>query len=146
MLALKQRLEALDAGALDFLPKKFNEIAKNTEDAGSLLRQRVVQLARKKAGVDYQEYQHFVHELVLKINIKRPVWFLNQLKKLQQSAYRRALIKVLENSTNYWRSAPQPVAQLHYKKYLLNYLKIFPYLLSWYSICQQLLPWLLLTV
>ncbi len=46
----KATLEALDAGALDFLPKKFNEIAKNTEDAGSLLRQRVVQLARKKAG------------------------------------------------------------------------------------------------
>ena len=46
----KATLEALDAGALDFLPKKFNEIAKNTEDAGSLLRQRVVQLARKKVG------------------------------------------------------------------------------------------------
>jgi two-component system chemotaxis response regulator CheB len=46
----KATLEALDAGALDFLPKKFNEIAKNTEDAGSLLRQRVKQLARKKGG------------------------------------------------------------------------------------------------
>lgn len=43
----KSTLEALDAGALDFLPKKFNEIAKTTEDAGSLLRQRVLQLARK---------------------------------------------------------------------------------------------------
>ncbi len=43
-------LEALDAGALDFLPKKFNEIAKTTEDAGSLLRERVVQLAKKNAG------------------------------------------------------------------------------------------------
>ena len=39
-------LDALEAGALDFLPKKFNEIAKTTEDAGSLLRQRVVQLAK----------------------------------------------------------------------------------------------------
>lgn len=43
----KSTLEALDAGALDFLPKKFNEIASNNEDAGSLLRQRVVQLARR---------------------------------------------------------------------------------------------------
>tara|TARA_R110000744_G_scaffold52540_3_gene112541 strand:- start:1800 stop:2921 length:1122 start_codon:yes stop_codon:yes gene_type:complete len=43
-------LEALDAGALDFLPKKFNEIAKTTEDAGSLLRQRVKLLARKKGA------------------------------------------------------------------------------------------------
>ncbi|WP_085301653.1 protein-glutamate methylesterase/protein-glutamine glutaminase [Colwellia polaris] len=46
----KATLEALDAGALDFLPKKFNEIAKTTEDAGSLLRQRVKQLARKKGA------------------------------------------------------------------------------------------------
>ncbi|MFT5635195.1 MAG: two-component system chemotaxis response regulator CheB [Cognaticolwellia sp.] len=43
-------LEALDAGALDFLPKKFSEMAKNTEDAGSLLRERVRQLARKKGA------------------------------------------------------------------------------------------------
>lgn len=46
----KATLEALEAGALDFLPKKFSEIAKNTEDAGALLRQRVVQLARKKSS------------------------------------------------------------------------------------------------
>ncbi len=43
----KSTLDALDAGALDFLPKKFNEIAKNSDDAGSLLRERVGQLARK---------------------------------------------------------------------------------------------------
>ena len=47
----KATLEALDAGALDFLPKKFNEIAQNTDEAGSLLRQRVNQLARKKASI-----------------------------------------------------------------------------------------------
>jgi two-component system chemotaxis response regulator CheB len=44
-------LEALDAGALDFLPKKFNEIAKTSDDAGSLLRQRVVQLAKTKGSL-----------------------------------------------------------------------------------------------
>lgn len=44
----KATLDALDAGALDFLPKKFNEIAKNSEDAGKLLRQRVAQLARRR--------------------------------------------------------------------------------------------------
>lgn len=44
-------LEALDAGALDFLPKKFAEIANNTADAGSLLRQRVIQLARKNTKI-----------------------------------------------------------------------------------------------
>ncbi len=45
----RSTLDALEAGALDFLPKKFNEIAKNSEDAGSLLRQRVVQLARRRS-------------------------------------------------------------------------------------------------
>ncbi len=44
-------LEALEAGALDFLPKKFNEIAKTTDDAGSLLRQRVVELAKTKGSL-----------------------------------------------------------------------------------------------
>mgnify|MGYP006093063821 FL=1 len=43
----KATLEALEAGALDFLPKKFSEIAKNSDEAGSLLRQRVVEIARK---------------------------------------------------------------------------------------------------
>jgi two-component system chemotaxis response regulator CheB len=43
----KATLEALEAGALDFLPKKFSEIAKSSDEAGSLLRQRVVEIARK---------------------------------------------------------------------------------------------------
>ncbi|WP_441002115.1 protein-glutamate methylesterase/protein-glutamine glutaminase [Pseudocolwellia agarivorans] len=43
----QKTLEALDAGALDFLPKKFTEIASDASDAGRLLRQRVIQLARK---------------------------------------------------------------------------------------------------
>lgn len=46
----KATLEALDAGALDFLPKKFNEIAKTSGDAGSVLKQRVLELANKKGG------------------------------------------------------------------------------------------------
>ena len=46
----KATLEALDAGALDFLPKKFNEIAKTSDDAGSVLKQRVLELANKKGG------------------------------------------------------------------------------------------------
>ncbi len=45
----KATLDALEAGALDFLPKKFSEIAKSTDEAGSLLRQRVMQIARKRS-------------------------------------------------------------------------------------------------
>lgn len=41
-------LDALDAGALDFLPKKFEDIARNRDEATQLLQQRVVEIARKK--------------------------------------------------------------------------------------------------
>lgn len=43
----KATLDALEAGALDFLPKKFNEIANTAADAGSILKQRVLEIARK---------------------------------------------------------------------------------------------------
>ena len=42
-------LDALDAGALDFLPKKFEDIARNRDDAVALLQQRVIQIAAKRA-------------------------------------------------------------------------------------------------
>ncbi len=44
----KATLDALDAGALDFLPKKFEDIARNRDEAVSLLQQRVIQIAAKK--------------------------------------------------------------------------------------------------
>ncbi|MDF2153752.1 chemotaxis response regulator protein-glutamate methylesterase [Vibrio sp. CAU 1672] len=44
----KATLDALDAGALDFLPKKFEDIARNREEAVSLLQQRVIQIAAKR--------------------------------------------------------------------------------------------------
>jgi two-component system chemotaxis response regulator CheB len=44
----KSTIEALEAGALDFLPKKFSDIAQSSDEAGSLLRQRVSQLAKKR--------------------------------------------------------------------------------------------------
>ncbi|CZF77211.1 protein-glutamate methylesterase/protein-glutamine glutaminase [Grimontia marina] len=42
-------LDALDAGALDFLPKKFEDIARNRDEAVALLQQRVNEIARKRA-------------------------------------------------------------------------------------------------
>lgn len=44
----KSTLEALDAGALDFLPKNFEDISKDKEDAKKLLCQRVKAIAQKK--------------------------------------------------------------------------------------------------
>ncbi|MCG9583127.1 chemotaxis response regulator protein-glutamate methylesterase [Vibrio tubiashii] len=45
----KATLDALDAGALDFLPKKFEDIARNRDEAVTLLQQRVIQIASKRA-------------------------------------------------------------------------------------------------
>ncbi|EDP59178.1 chemotaxis-specific methylesterase [Vibrio sp. AND4] len=45
----KATLDALDAGAVDFLPKKFEDIARNRDEAVSLLQQRVIQIASKRA-------------------------------------------------------------------------------------------------
>ncbi|WP_150137843.1 protein-glutamate methylesterase/protein-glutamine glutaminase [Candidatus Enterovibrio escicola] len=42
-------LNALDAGALDFLPKKFEDIALNRDDAATLLQQRIVEISRKRS-------------------------------------------------------------------------------------------------
>ncbi len=46
----KSTLDALDAGALDFLPKKFEDIARNRDDAVTLLLSRIKQIARKPSS------------------------------------------------------------------------------------------------
>ena len=43
----KATLDALDAGALDFLPKKFEDIAKDKKEGTQLLQERVKALGRK---------------------------------------------------------------------------------------------------
>lgn len=44
----KATLDALDAGALDFLPKKFEDIARDKDEAVRLLQQRVKEISRKR--------------------------------------------------------------------------------------------------
>ncbi|WP_375057642.1 chemotaxis response regulator protein-glutamate methylesterase [Zobellella sp. DQSA1] len=45
----KATLDALDAGAMDFLPKRFEDIARSKEEAILLLQQRVKAIARRRA-------------------------------------------------------------------------------------------------
>ena len=42
-------LDALDAGAMDFLPKKFEDIARNNENAIKLLQAKVKEIGRRRA-------------------------------------------------------------------------------------------------
>ena len=44
----KATLDALEAGALDFLPKRFEDIATNKDDAILLLQQRIKTLGRRR--------------------------------------------------------------------------------------------------
>lgn len=44
----KATLEALEAGALDFLPKKFEDIARNRDEAITQLQDKVNEIARKR--------------------------------------------------------------------------------------------------
>ncbi|MGL5103563.1 MAG: protein-glutamate methylesterase/protein-glutamine glutaminase [Plesiomonas sp.] len=44
----KATLDALDAGAADFLPKKFEDIARDREEAVAVLQQRVISIARRR--------------------------------------------------------------------------------------------------
>lgn len=44
----KATLDALDAGAVDFLPKKFEDIARNRSDAIQVLQQRVIQIGARR--------------------------------------------------------------------------------------------------
>ncbi|MDA8621170.1 chemotaxis response regulator protein-glutamate methylesterase [Psychrosphaera sp.] len=46
----KATLNALEAGALDFLPKRFEDIAKNKTEGIQLLQDRVLQLGKKKVA------------------------------------------------------------------------------------------------
>ena len=46
----KATLNALDAGALDFLPKRFEDIAKNKKEGIQLLQDRVLQLGKRKSA------------------------------------------------------------------------------------------------
>ncbi|RBW47449.1 chemotaxis response regulator protein-glutamate methylesterase [Psychromonas sp. B3M02] len=41
-------LDALEAGACDFLPKKFEDIARDKEEATTLLQQRIQQIAKRR--------------------------------------------------------------------------------------------------
>ncbi len=45
-------LDALDAGALDFVPKRFEDISSNSDDAQRLLRRRVKEIARKGHAIN----------------------------------------------------------------------------------------------
>lgn len=79
----KATLEALDAGALDFLPKKFSEIAKNSDEAGSLLRQRVVEIARQS---EFSRPRARIRPNVASISPKAPRLIAEQNKSSTSSA------------------------------------------------------------
>lgn len=56
----KATLDALEAGAADFLPKKFEDIAKDRGDAAIILRTKVRMLARRAPVAALRKNSHFL--------------------------------------------------------------------------------------
>ncbi|WP_340680591.1 chemotaxis response regulator protein-glutamate methylesterase [Paraglaciecola sp.] len=65
-------LNALDAGALDFLPKRFEDIALNRKEAVALLQNRVKTLARKSPSPGQQRPLDRLRESVQTSEIPKP--------------------------------------------------------------------------
>ena len=110
----KATLDALDAGALDFLPKKFNEIAASNEDAGAVLKQRVLELARKRGFVARRRplpsnisspsptaSSRFEPELAAQ-RLLHPCNQQDQVSKSRQHLV-NIFAAVQEKTTNYWQ-------------------------------------------
>lgn len=53
----KATLDALDAGAVDFLPKKFEDIARDKEEATKLLQQKVKEIGRRRIPYTMRQTQ-----------------------------------------------------------------------------------------
>lgn len=52
----RSTLDALDAGALDFLPKKFEDIARSSEQAIETLQKKVKEIARRRVLVSSRQH------------------------------------------------------------------------------------------
>lgn len=62
----KSTLDALDAGAVDYLPKKFEEFANNLQEAGTKLCEKIRAVASAKNPV------RIAHEVVKKPPVRKP--------------------------------------------------------------------------
>lgn len=113
----KATFEALDAGALDFLPKKFNEIAKNSEDAGSLLRQRVLELARKSSSVKRRAFRPKTTTLGSPTSTRPSS--STKPSKLSITSTRTPLVKPLSNTSEVGRTTTSKLVKSSGKKYKL---------------------------
>ena len=115
----KATLEALDAGAMDFLPKRFEDLAQDKASARQKLCDRINFLATHSKPEK--------HTTAIKTS-ESPVTITPLEKK----------------KLNWWLSAHQPVGLLLYKVYCPSCQQNFRFRLFYCSICLQRLPPLLL--
>ena len=82
--------DALDAGAMDFLPKKFEDIAQDRKDASRLLCTKVRLIARRGIG------------------LKRPSFRATETRKLPDNAPKQAFFKTSGLLSGHKDAAKQP--------------------------------------
>ena len=86
-------LDALDAGALDFFPKKFDDISDNNTHAINALRTKIRLLARRKAIL-------LNHKRALKKHLKSLLYEVVQLYQLIQKTLKKCLCRRLFHRAN----------------------------------------------
>lgn len=118
-------LDALDAGALDFLPKKFEDIALNRKEATLLLQNRVKMLARKNTRLAQpaprtSDFQH----LESGINLRSNPNLVNPLEQFSPKTLTRQTTKKHYKCLAIGTSTGGPVAL---QKILIDIPSSFPY-------------------
>ena len=116
-------LDALEAGACDFLPKKFEDIARNKEEAIGLLQQRISAIATRRvsriastAPISAGTTKSSIKATSLPVRpvAKPALSALEKLKKNNEARGRASLQKTLNNKVEA-HEIPPVVAKKHFK-------------------------------
>lgn len=114
-------LDALEAGAADFLPKKFEDIARNKEDAIALLQQRIKAIANRRSirtpssTRSARPASSSVAQTTNRTPSSPPLSALQKLRDSREEKDRSTLNKPAVNNKVVSKSAPQANTNRHFK-------------------------------
>lgn len=126
-------LEALEAGALDFLPKRFEDIARSKEEAIQQLQQRVRAIARRRPGALSPRPSSVLSSLSSRsMPARSPAPALSRFNRTEPApavpaaTERRSLPGAAARATSCWPSAPPPGGRWRCRRCSPNCRPIFP--------------------
>ena len=107
-------LDALEAGAADFLPKKFEDIARNKEEAIALLQQRIKAIANRRVPRILTTTRAPVKTTAARAPVRPALSALQKLKKSNEERASSALNKPVASKV-VSNEEPQLVTKKHFK-------------------------------